>query len=487
MFFRQIVEPKLSQYSYIIGCQQTKEAVVIDPMRDIDRYIKIAADESLKIVAATETHIHADYISGLKEFADRLNIQIMVSDEGTPDWKYEWVLNGNYNSMLLKNGDTFKIGNIKFEITHTPGHTPEHICFIVYDLLGGQGFPMGIISGDFVFVGDVGRPDLLESAAGIENAMIPSAKELYDSLQKFKSFKSYLQLWPGHGAGSACGKALGAVPSSTVGYEIQFNPSIKEATNKDRFVDYILSGQPEPPMYFARMKSENRTGPKYLGNLPIPLRLKSSSIDEVVKNDDAIIIDTRNWEKYKSGHLQGSIFAPLDESFNTTVGSFITPDMSIYLLLEEDRVQEAVSALIRIGLDNIKGYLTDKDLNEFKSIGGKLLQSEDITTAQLKEILVDENIFLFDVRRASELEEVGFINGAYNIAHTQLYNHLNEIPKGKKILVYCHSGDRSRYASSFLQTKGYQVSNVVGGIFNWLRNGEKVEKKRTSQYKYELK
>ena len=476
MFFRQIVEPKLSQYSYIIGCQQTKEAIVIDPMRDIDRYLDIAANESLKIVAATETHIHADYLSGLNEFADRLNIQILVSDEGTDDWKYEWVLRGNYNSKLLKNGDKFNIGNIKFEITHTPGHTPEHICFIVYDLLGGKGNPMGIISGDFVFVGDIGRPDLLESAAGIDNAMIPSAKELYESLQKFKSLQSYLQLWPGHGAGSACGKALGAVPSSTVGYEIQFNQSIKEATDKDRFVDYILSGQPEPPMYFARMKFENRTGPKYLGTLPKPSRIKSSGINKVVSNNNAIIIDTRNWEQYKSGHLQASIFAPLDESFNTTVGSYVTPDMSIYLLFEEDRVQEAVTALIRIGLDNIKGYLTDKDLAEYKAGGGDLLQSTDITAAQLKEMLVNDNIFLLDVRRESELEEIGFINGAYNITHTQLYNHLDEIQKNKRIMVYCHSGDRSKCALSFLESRGFEAANVAGGISKWIENGERLER-----------
>ena len=152
MFFRQIFEPKLAQYSYLIGCQQTKEAVIIDPMRDIERYIEIVDEESLKIIAATETHIHADYLSGLKEFGDRFNIQILVSDEGTDDWKYDWVRNGDYNSKLLTNGDTFQIGNIQIEIIHTPGHTPEHICFVVSDLLGGQGNPMGIISGDFVFV-----------------------------------------------------------------------------------------------------------------------------------------------------------------------------------------------------------------------------------------------------------------------------------------------------------------------------------------------
>jgi hydroxyacylglutathione hydrolase len=474
MFFRQIFEPKLAQYSYLIGCQQTREVVIIDPMRDIDRYIEIANQEGLKIVAGAETHIHADYLSGLKEFGDRLNIQILVSDEGTDDWKYEWVKNGDYNSRLLKDGDTFQFGNIKFEIIHTPGHTPEHICYVISDLAGGGGNPMGIISGDFVFVGDVGRPDLLESAAGMEGAMVPSAKELYQSLQKFKSFQNYLQVWPGHGAGSACGKALGAVPSSTVGYELQFNPSIKEAENKDGFVNYILSGQPEPPMYFARMKFENKTGPKYLGKLPAPTRLQSSSINEIVSNDDTIIVDTRSWKKYTTGHLRGSIFAPLDEAFNTAVGCYVTPNKSIYLILEEEQFNEAVLDLIRIGLDDIKGYFIEEDLTEYKSSGGELSTSQNITAMELKEMLVDENNFLLDVRRASELEEIGFIKGAYNSAHTQLYNHLEEVPKDKRIMVQCLSGNRSRYALSFLESKGYQAVNVMGGLIKWVRSGEKL-------------
>ena len=483
MFFRQIFEPKLAQYSYLIGCQQTREAIVIDPMRDINRYIQIANDESLKIVAAAETHIHADYLSGLKEFADLQNIQILVSDEGTADWKYEWVINDDYNSKLLKNGDNFQFGNIKFEIIHTPGHTPEHICFMVSDLAGGQGNPMGIISGDFVFVGDVGRPDLLESAAGMEGAMVPSAKELFKSLQYFKSLQNYLQLWPGHGAGSACGKELGAVPSSTVGYELQFNPSIKEATDKEGFVNYILSGQPEPPMYFARMKIENRTGPKYLGKLPIPSRLKTSSIKELMSDNNTVIIDTRNWKKYKSGHLRGSIFAQLDESFNTTVGCYVTPDMSVYLILEEERLQEAVLDLIRIGLDKIKGYLTDKDLDEYKSDSGELLISQEVTVNDLIEMLADENIFLLDVRRATELKETGFINGAYNIAHTQLYNYLDELPNNKRIVVQCHSGERSRYAASFLETRGFETANVLGGIIKWIKNGERIEMQQSEAVK----
>ncbi|MEL0010630.1 MAG: MBL fold metallo-hydrolase, partial [Bacteroidota bacterium] len=244
MFFEQIFEEKLAQYAYVIGCQKSGEAVVIDPMRDIDRYTALAAKHGLTIVAAADTHIHADYLSGLREFADR-GVKVYASDEGDANWKYEWLKNSEYNYELLTDNDTFKIGNIIFKAVHSPGHTPEHISYLVSDGATTEE-PMGICSGDFVFVGDVGRPDLLESAAGMEGVMEESARVLYKSLDRFKDLESYVQVWPGHGAGSACGKALGAVPDSTVGYELRFNNSIKAAITEQDFVNFILDGQPEP-------------------------------------------------------------------------------------------------------------------------------------------------------------------------------------------------------------------------------------------------
>ena len=217
MYFKQVFDKKLAQYAYIIGCQKNGEAIVIDPMRDIDQYQEIASSEGLKITHAADTHIHADYVSGLREFAEK-GIKVIASDEGDKDWKYEWLNGSDYNYELVKNKDSFSIGNIKFDVVHTPGHTPESISFLVTDgALTDE--PMGILTGDFVFVGDVGRPDLLETAAGEKGNMKPSAQSLYKSVEKFKEFPEYLQVWPAHGSGSACGKALGAVPESTVGYE----------------------------------------------------------------------------------------------------------------------------------------------------------------------------------------------------------------------------------------------------------------------------
>ncbi len=475
MYFNQVFEPRLAQNSYIIGCQEAGEAIVIDPMRDIERYLEIALKESLKIVAVTETHIHADYLSGLREFAERIGTLVLVSDEGTEEWKYDWVMNSNYNFKLLKSNDSFQIGNIKFEVIHTPGHTPEHISFIVSDLIGGKGKSMGILSGDFVFAGDVGRPDLLESAAGQLGTMKPSAMDLYNSLQTFKTLPSYLQLWPGHRSGSACGKSMSSVPVSTIGYELQSNVAIKETANEQKFVDYILYGQPEPPMYFSRMKSENRSGPKPLGNIPEPDKFSAGKLTRIISENNAAIVDTRIWEEYKIGHIHGSIFAPLNNSFSTVTGSYITPDMSIYLIIDEEQLQEAVNGLIRIGLDNVPGFITPDDLLIYQKNDGELIESGEVNTSELKTKLNDEDVFLLDVRGASELDEIGYIKGAYNIAHTRLPYRFNEIPRDKIVMVQCRTGSRSKYAFSFLEKKGFKVDHVSGGILEWINAGNKVE------------
>lgn len=475
MYFNQVFEPRLAQNSYIIGCQETGEAIVIDPMRDIERYLEIALKESLKIVAVAETHIHADYLSGLREFAERFGTLILVSDEGTEEWKYDWVMNSKYNFKLLKSKDNFQIGNIKFEVIHTPGHTPEHISFIVSDLIGGKDKSMGILSGDFVFAGDVGRPDLLESAAGQMGTMKPSAKDLYNSLQTFKTLPDYLQLWPGHRAGSACGKSMSSVPVSTVGYELQSNLAIKEIGNEQKFADYILYGQPEPPMYFARMKIENRSGPKLLGKIPEPDKFSAGNFAGIITENNAAIVDTRTWEEYKTGHIDGSIFAPLNNSFSTVTGSYITPDMSIYLIIDEKQLKEAVNGLIRIGLDNVPGFITPDDLLIYQKNDGELIESEEVSISELKTKLNDDDVFLLDVREASEFDKIGFIKGANNIAYTRLHCRFNEIPKDKIVMVHCRTGSRSKYAFSFLEKKGFKVDHVTGGILEWINAGNKVE------------
>ena len=367
MYFKQFFDEKLAQYAYIIGCQKNGEALVIDPMRDIETYIEAAAKENLKIVAAVDTHIHADYISGLRELAER-GVKVYASDEGDKDWKYEWLNNSDYNYQLLKDGDTFNIGNIKFKAWHTPGHTPEHLSYFVTDGAAADE-PLGIATGDFVFVGDVGRPDLLESAAGHVGNMEPSARRLFGTVEQFKKIPEYLQIWPGHSAGSACGKALGAVPESTVGYEIRFNNSIRAASSEDEFVKFILDGQPEPPMYFARMKKDNKLGPAVLGSIPNPKHLSVDELSVVVGKKDAVIIDTRTKEEFSANHIAGSLLSTLNKQFNTVVGSYVEEDQQIYLVVDKSRMKEAVVDLIRIGLDHIIGFITPEDLISYTTNG----------------------------------------------------------------------------------------------------------------------
>ncbi|NUM77910.1 MBL fold metallo-hydrolase, partial [candidate division KSB1 bacterium] len=318
MLFRMLYDDKLAQASYLIGCQRTGEALVIDPERDVERYVEAAAREGMKITAIAETHIHADYLSGARELAERTGARLYVSDEGDENWKYRWLdkkqSGGSYDHKLLKDGDKFKVGNIEIKAVHTPGHTPEHMSFMVTDLGGGANEPMGIATGDFVFVGDVGRPDLLESAAGHAGAKEPAARTLYQTIQRFKGMPDYLQLWPGHGAGSACGKALGAVPQSTVGYEKRFNAAIADANDEKKFVHTILEGQPEPPLYFARMKRENKEGPAVLGKLPAPKPLDVKALKKLV-SEKAIIVDTRPWPQFRESHVEGALWAPLSNYF----------------------------------------------------------------------------------------------------------------------------------------------------------------------------
>ena len=455
MYFKQFFDEKLAQYAYMVGCQANGTAVVIDPMRDIDQYIDHAAKQGLTITAAVDTHIHADYISGLREFAER-GVKVYASDEGDKDWKYEWLIGSDYDYEFMTDGDEFKIGNITIKAWHTPGHTPEHLSYFITDGAAADE-PMGVATGDFVFVGDVGRPDLLESAAGQINVMEPSARTLFGSVEEFKKMPEYMQVWPGHGAGSACGKALGAIPETTVGYELRFNNSLKSATSEDSFVNFILEGQPEPPLYFARMKRDNKMGPAIIGGLPKVNRMALNQLKKIAEDDSAVILDTRERSEFSSGHVPGSLLSPLNKQFNTVAGSFITEDDDIYLVVEEHQLDEAVRDLYRIGLDRVKGYVNARDLLLYKESGGKM-STLDVATFDAVENL-DSNEVVLDVRKASEYSE-SKVDGAINFAHTRLMENTDKLPADKKLYVHCMTGGRSAVASAFLQRKGFDVTLI---------------------------
>jgi hydroxyacylglutathione hydrolase len=466
MLFRQILEEKLAQYAYLIGCQQTKEAVLIDPQRDIERYVALARAEGLTIIAVAETHIHADFLSGCREFAARHGVKVYLPGETPPDWTYRWT--AEYDVKRLRHGDTFRIGNIELRAVHTPGHTPEHTSYLVTDRGGGADQPMGVATGDFVFVGDLGRPDLLETAAGVTGAMEPSARQLYRSAVGFLDLPDWLQVWPGHGAGSACGKALGAVPETTVGYERRFSPALAAVNAGEQpFVDFILAGQPEPPPYFARMKALNRDGPPLLGEMPRPAHVAVEKLAELALRDDVSVVDARrDRAAFMAGHLRGSIFAPLNKTFPTIVGSYVNPEQPVYLIVPEEKLHEAVLDLVRIGYDHAAGYATPADLADWAAAGGALATTSVIDFDTMDDRRDTHSVHVLDVRGAAEYAEAN-VPEAQNIAHTRLALRLAEVPRDRVVAVHCESGARAASATSLLERQGYDVALVDDRFDHW--------------------
>lgn len=273
MILKRMYDEKLAQASYLVGCAGSGEAVAIDPSRDPEPYLQAAAAEGMRISAVTETHIHADFLSGSRELAKLAGATLYLSDEGTPDWKYGFA--DEPNVKLVREGDSLRVGAVRLDVLHTPGHT-----LLVDEPASPE--PMGIFSGDFLFVGDVGRPDLLETAAGVAGSREPAARALFRSLRRLEGLPDHLQVWPGHGAGSACGKSLGGVPQSTLGYERLANPALA-LHDEEAFVRFILEGQPEPPRYFARMKRKNREGPAPLGGIRLAPALGPARLDDLLE------------------------------------------------------------------------------------------------------------------------------------------------------------------------------------------------------------
>ena len=469
MLIRQIMDEKLAQYAFLVGCQQTGEAILVDPERDIDRYLDVAAREGLRVVAAAETHIHADFLSGVRELSARIpGLRVYLSDEGDAAWKYEWPNADHANVTWLEDGTTFRIGKIEFRTFHTPGHTPEHVSFAVVDRGGGATEPMGMLTGDFVFVGDLGRPDLLESAAGVTGAREPAARALYASTRRFLELPDFLQIWPAHGAGSACGKALGAVPVSTVGYERRISPAIAASDRGEQpFVDYILAGQPEPPLYFAAMKRLNKTGPPVLGKLPSPPRLGAAEIAALANDEGVQVVDTRaDRQAFFAGHVPRSFYAPLTKAFPTVIGSFLDPEKRIVLLIDEGRVDEAVRALIRIGYDKVAGWSPVSAIEELRASGLALATIESIDFQEFERRRTERPLTVLDVRGASEYAE-RHVPDARNIAHTRLRARLQEAARGGPVYVHCQSGARAAASAAFLAHEGLDVVDVDGNFAGW--------------------
>ncbi|MCW5937273.1 MAG: MBL fold metallo-hydrolase [Fimbriimonadaceae bacterium] len=444
MIFERFYHAGLAHASYLVGCPGAGEAVVIDPNRDVARYLEAAAQHGLRITAIAETHIHSDYVSGARELSAATGATMYLSNEGSSEWKYGF--EHDPHVKLVQDGDTLQIGNVRLDVCKTEGHTPEHIAFIMTDeSLSPE--PLGAFTGDFIFVGDVGRPDLLEQAAGLVGTQEPGARALYSSIQSWARFPDHLLIWPSHGAGSACGKSLGGVPVSSLGYERLTNWGFK-VESEDEFVKEVLSGQPEPPAYFAEMKRLNKVGAPILGQLPTPAHRQD--IDLLTPDPNRVVVDFRTAPEFAEGHVPGSLFIPLARQFVTWVGSLLPYERDILLVAANAAdAERAAREMAMIGLDRVVGWFGPAELSAYAASGGALEKTQLGTAAQ-----VNEKGVVLDVRNASEWDR-SHLEGARHIPLGSLARRAAELPADTRLLIHCAGGTRAVIAASVLQQAGF--------------------------------
>ncbi|HEY8701050.1 MAG TPA: MBL fold metallo-hydrolase [Arthrobacter sp.] len=456
MLIERIYDEDLAQASYLIGCQAKGEAIVVDGRRDIAVYQDLAEKNGMKIVAVTETHIHADYLSGTRELAAATGATIYVSGEGGPDWQY------GFDSERLYDGDKVTLGNISIQAVHTPGHTPEHLSLLVTDGAFSDK-PGYLFSGDFVFSGDLGRPDLLDEAAGGIDTRFVGAKQLFASLRdKFLTLPDYVQVHPGHGTGSACGKALGAVPSSTVGYERLYawwGPFLA-ANDEQGFIDELLDGQPDAHAYFGRMKRENREGPAIMGERTPLKELATADVAKDLSGDKVTFIDTRTHIEVHEGTVTGSLNVPAGKSVASYGAWVVNPETDknplVLLAADQDQAQAMWDHLVRVGIDNVAGYVTG-------------IQGLPLTTAQLiqpADLAAFDAAMVLDVRNRTE-HAAGHIPGSHQLSGGRVMWHLDELPAEGTVVTYCQSGVRNSVAASGLRRAGYDVVELDGSYAGW--------------------
>jgi len=435
-------------------------AIVIDPNRDVDRYIEAAERQRLTIAYVTETHIHADFISGARELARRTGAQLLLSAGGGPDWQYAFA--GAESARLVRDGDVITVGTVRIVVRETPGHTPEHICFLVADLTVSDR-AIGMATGDFIFVGDVGRPDLLERAANVQGSMDGLARQLFRSIQATRDLPDYLQLWPGHGAGSACGKALGSMPFTTMGYERIANWAF-HIEDETEFVAEVLAGQPEPPAYFARMKVVNRDDPPPAperGELP---RLDVTALERAFA-EGAAVIDVRTAADYAAGHIPATLSIPMGTSFARWAGTLLSYDRDIVLLADDlERIDRGRDALMLIGLDRIVASGRGELRSAWWRTHGTL---QTVPRVDIRELSSNRGRSVLDVRGAAEWND-GHVRGAEHHYLGDLVASMRDVPRDAPVVLYCQGGTRASIGASLLQAEGFtNVATAPGGFGAW--------------------
>ena len=451
MKFTQYYLECLSHASYLIGDETTGRAVVVDPQRDVSEYLADAAELGMTIELVIETHFHADFLSGHLELAEATGARIVYSSVAQPEFDF----------LAVADGERYSLGQVQLEFLHTPGHTPESMSIVIYEHAGDA--PYGVLTGDTLFIGDVGRPDLLSSIGFTREEL---ADKLYDSLHtKLMPLPDATRVYPAHGAGSACGKNLSTELWSTMGEQRTTNYALR-APDRATFVDLVTEGQPPAPGYFVYNAILNRQGRELLDETQMPPALSYDAMRAALAAG-AVLVDGRTPEEFATGHLAGAINIGLEGRYAEFAGSVITPDVDIVLMTDPDRVLEGKNRLARIGFDRVIGYLADPYAEMFTHRDDVQVASR-LTTNALGERIADvPELQIVDVRNPGEVA-AGMIPGAVNIPVGQLPDRLDELDTHRPTVVYCAGGYRSSVAASLLRRHGFDdVSDVLGGYNAW--------------------
>lgn len=462
MLFHRIEDQGLSHYSYVIGCPGAGEAVVVDPRRDIDVYRDFCDRERLEITHVTETHIHADFASGARQLAMETGARLCLSgyDEGET---YEV----GFDHRDLREGDRIEVGSVRLEPLHTPGHTPEHLSFLVYDEKRASSTPIILLSGDFLFVGSLGRPDLLG-----EEAKLGLARQLFESVRgKLADLPDGLEVHPAHGAGSMCGSGMGGRPMSTLGFERLANPYLDPSLTEETFVEKILGSSPPFPEYYKRMKRVNSEGPALLDGLPGLRAVPPAELQDRLE-DGHIAIDLRDRLAFGGGHIEGSFGIGAGKSLSQWA-AWVVPYGKHLLLVPPHggAVEESIRGLIRVGLDQVEGWL-EGGIDAWYESGRPLRGLEQMTPRELHAAREGgEDIRVLDVRSDGEWAD-GHIPGAVHIMAGELSDRLDDVPREGRLAVACGSGYRSTVAASVLERNGFDhLLNLTGGMMAWKQAG----------------
>ena len=452
MKFVQYYLDCLSQASYLIGDETSGKAVVVDPRRDIDEYVDDAKEFGLDIVMVIETHFHADFLSGHLELAAATGAEIGFSS----------IAETEFPSRKLTDGERISLGEVVLEILHTPGHTPESISIVIWEHPDDD-VPFGVLTGDTLFIGDVGRPDLL-SAIGFTRDELANA--LYDSLHdKIMPLPPATRVYPAHGAGSACGKNLSTETSSTIGEQLQSNYALL-APDRATFIDLVTEGQPPAPEYFLHDAILNRQARDLLDETAKPPALTLEQVDAAVA-DGALLLDGRDPDEFGRGHLAGSVNVGLNGRYAEFAGSVVPSDRDIVLVVCPGFETEAKNRLGRIGFDRVIGYL-DAPEAVMAANPDRVRQASRLTAAAFNELRNDLDVQLVDVRNPGEYK-LGSIDGAVSIPVGQLHKRLDELDPTAPTVVFCAGGYRSSVAASVLREAGFtDVSDILGGYGAWI-------------------